>query len=281
MFSDPTDIARIKRLLSEERLEPFRRLAGSDAVAVMLHLRTMRVGAALMPIVALLEIAIRNAVSERLVVLHGTGDWMNWPKPPFKWKGDEAGAISRAIAQARRAIYAKKDARGKRSLDRLAFPSGAPAGLSHAKRVKARQAQVATTAGQNIAQLTLYFWKRLFSEDYEATLWKPALRTLFPNKSIRRAQVAEHLEALYEARNRVAHHELLYGARLLRALDAIDFVVANFELRSPEPMSLLARLTGELRADLNREVTALDALVRSIRNGETLIDLVDTKAATP
>ena len=223
-------------------------------------------GAALMPVTGLLEIAIRNAVANRMTAYHGTPDWTTAPKPPFEWKTKEQDGIRRAVAQARRAAYAKLDAAGKRSLDARAFPVGARTGLSHSDRVSARQKAIAVPSGQIIAQLTLFYWKRLFSADYEATLWKPALRDLFPNKKVGRAEVAGHLEALYEARNRIAHHEPLYGSRLRRALAAIDFVVENFKNRTPDPKSLLARLTVDMRVDLRREVAALEALLVSFRS---------------
>lgn len=264
-ISDPEDIARTKRLFSAERLAPFVRLAGADSGAIALHLQTMRIAAALMPIVGLLEIAIRNAIADRLSAVHGETDWIRAPKSPFEWKEDEDAGIRRAILYAQRSSYAKLDNRQKQALDKAAFPNGVPLTLPHGKRVKERQKRIAVSIHEIVVQLTIFFWKRLFSSDYEATLWKPVLRGLFPNKAIGRAVVSTHLESLYEVRNRIAHHEPIHGRRLRQVLKAIDFVIENFERRTPDPNSLLARLTADMRADLRREVAALDALIASFR----------------
>jgi hypothetical protein len=265
-ISDQADIADAKRLFSAERLAPFVRLAGTDSGAIALHLQTMRISAALMPIVGLLEVAIRNAIADRLSAVHGATDWIRAPKSPFEWKEDEDAGIRRAIAYAQRSSYAKLDNREKQALDKAAFPNGVPSELPHGKRVKERQKRISVSTDEIVVQLTIFFWKRLFSSDYEATLWKPALRGLFPNKAIGRAIVSTNLESLYEVRNRIAHHEPIHGGRLREVLKAIDFVIENFERRSPDPNSLLARLTAGMRADLRREVAALEALLAAFRS---------------
>lgn len=259
------DIRTVRAFLSDERLGPFIRLAGSEAAAVTLYLQTMRVGAALMPVIGFLEVAIRNAVSTRLTGHFGTEDWIVAERSPFSWKGDEHGHLGKALSHARRAAYAKLDPGAKRSLDASAFPAGVPANIAHAARSKKRQSVIVASHGQIVAQLTLFFWKRLFSTDYETTLWKPILRSIFPNKGIKRAQVAVHLEALYEVRNRIAHHEPIHGARLSKALSAIAFVVENLESPMPNSASVLARLLDRMRGELAREVELLEALIAEYR----------------
>lgn len=259
------DIRTVRAFLSDERLGPFIRLAGSEAAAVTLYLQTMRVGAALMPVIGFLEVAIRNAVSTRLTGHFGTEDWIVAERSPFSWKGDEHGHLGKALSHARRAAYAKLDPGAKRSLDASAFPAGVPANIAHAARSKKRQSVIVASHGQIVAQLTLFFWKRLFSTDYETTLWKPILRSIFPNKGIKRAQVAVHLEALYEVRNRIAHHEPIHGARLSKALSAIAFVVENLESPMPNSASVLARLLERMRGELAREVELLEALIAEYR----------------
>ncbi len=269
MDLEPDDIRTIRAFLSDERLGPFLRMAGSETDAVTLYLQTMRVGAALMPVIGFLEIAIRNAVSTRLTHHFRTDDWIVAERSPFRWKGDESGHLGKALSHARRAAYAKLDPGAKRSLDASAFPEGMPASITHAARSKRRQSAIVATHGQIVAQLTLFFWKRLFSADYETTLWKPILRPIFPNKEVKRAQVAVHLEALYEVRNRIAHHEPIHGARLSKALLAIKFVVENLECPVPDGTSVLARLLDRNRGELAREVALLETLIAGCRARRT------------
>ena len=162
---------------------------------------------------------------------------------------------------ARRAAYAKLSQADKRRLDALAFPHGVPPGLTHEAHSKGRQKVVAITQGQLIAQLTLFFWKRLFSPDYEATLWKPSLRRLFPNKAVSRAQIAANLENLYQTRNRIAHHEPVMDARLASVLAAVDFLALNFTMRTPTEDGILAKMTETDRAALKNEAATLAALL--------------------
>lgn len=116
--------------------------------------------------------------------------------------------------------------------------------------------------GQVVAQLTMYFWKRLFSGDYDHALWKPALKRVFPDKSVSRAAVASHLESIYQTRNRIAHHEPVYGRRLAQTETAIEFVARHLggrgqdgatpleKLLQPEMVELQNR-AGEMRRRLD------------------------------
>lgn len=251
------EIAQVASWLSSERLAAFVRVAGTDRDAFELHQQMMDVAGALMPVVGVIEITLRNAICDRLRQHFGTPDWLNNPPAPFVWRGEELDALRRAVRQGQRAEYAKKSNPEKRALDALAFPQGVPPNLSHEDRSKARQRVIPITTGQQIAQLTILFWKRLFSADYEATLWARSLKHLFPNKALGRGQIAVELEALYQARNRIAHHEPLYGARLSQTLGAIDFLTHNFETRIAGPEALLAKTVEPARERLQEEADKL------------------------
>lgn len=259
------DQPQISTLLSAERLAPFIRLAGTELDAIRLHNQSLRLSAALMPAIALIEIALRNASSEQLRTKLGVSDWLTSPPAAhLKWDDLEKKSINRAIKHAQRAAYAKLTNADKKALDALAYPRGLPAsGVPHEKRAKARQAQIQVGMGQVIAQLTLAFWKRLFSSDYETALWKPILRVLFPNKSITRPQVAQHLEVIYEARNRIAHHEPIIDGRLDKLMESIDFLCQNFASKGPDHEAVLANLIQPFRAEINDEVASTKSLVDS------------------
>lgn len=248
-------------LLSGERLAAFIRITGTERDAYELHQQMMAVAAALMPVTGLIEIALRNAICENLRVMFGVPDWLNNPPPPFVWRGEESSSLTRATRQGQRAEYAKKSNAEKKALDAIAYPNGVPAKVSHEHRAKRRQQAIQIHAGQQIAQLTIHFWKRLFSSDYEATLWDRSLKRLFPNKALNRADLATQLEAIYQARNRIAHHEPLYGPRLQRALQAIDFVAVNFGEKQPNPDGIIAKMIADQRLALQHEADKLQTML--------------------
>ena len=255
------DIRAAATLLSSERLSAYLKITGTERDAIELHHQTMQVGAALMPITGLIEIVLRNAICENLRQTFGRPDWLTNPPAPFAWKGEEKAGVKKATIWARRAAYAKMSQTEKRNLDALAYPNGVPATTSHEHRSKARQKFVTITTGQLIAQLTLFFWKRLFSADYAESMWKRSLKKLFPNKALTRAQIAEQLEIVYQARNRIAHHEPVIGPRLTKALAAIDFLALNFGSSTASEDGILAKMTASNRRMLLERTKELETLL--------------------
>lgn len=164
------EVTEIALFLSTERLATFQQMAGSVRGSIELHQRVLQLGSTLAPIIAVIEIAVRNTVCRQMRTMFGVPDWLQNPPQPFEWKSEEAKNITKAIGQARRAAYGKKTNAEKKALDSLAFPKGLPAGTKHEAHVKKRQAAIQIIDGQVVAQLTLYFWKRLFSSDYEHVL---------------------------------------------------------------------------------------------------------------
>ena len=69
-----------------------------------------------------------------------------------------------------------------------------------------------------------------------------------------RAQIAVQLEALYETRNRLAHHEPVYGSRLESILQAIEFISENLNARRPSANNTLAKLVAPQRQSLDEMV---------------------------
>ncbi len=170
-----------------------------------------------------------------------------------------------AVRAAQRAQYAKLDSSQKRQLDDIAFRRGVPANISHEHRSNARQKAIRIPVGQVIAQLTLYFWKRLFSADYEQTLWKPALKRLFPGKWVTRSAVAANLERNYQTRNRIAHYEPVHGSRLDDTLDAIDFITAQLGPAGSDARTPLGKMLEKERIALNQQASALRSRIDALR----------------
>ncbi|MBN8290578.1 Abi family protein [Rhodobacter sp. NTK016B] len=256
------DVEAIQNLLSTERLATFQGLtsSGTSEDAIELHQTTMSLGVSIMAVTGLIEVSLRNAVCHAMNNSFGGNHWLRTPPPnTFKWAYLETSSIAKATKQAQRAAYSKMPGAQKNALDHLAYPNGVPPNANHRVIAQKRQSTISVPDSQVIAQLTIHFWKRLFSENYEQTLWKPALKTVFPNKTINRSDVADHLEVIYEVRNRLAHHEPVYGARLERILESIDFVTLNLCSRKPTPENPFAKLIMPQRDLLHGQVAIFRA----------------------
>ena len=236
------DATVLTGFLSAERLQALVTLTGSNEAAIELHQETLRVGAALMTVTATIEIALRNAVCETLAQHFAVPNWLQQPPITFQWKAPETGKIVQAVDSAKRDRYSKLTQAEKGALDALAYPTGRPANVSHLKRAKDRRKQLAVTEGKVIAELTLYFWKRLYGPEYEQSLWRTALKRTFPDKTLKRAEVAIQLEKIYQSRNRLAHHEPVLHQRFNDTVAAVRFVAERLGQRRPNPASPLANL---------------------------------------
>ncbi len=60
------DLGEIALFISSERLPAFREIAGNERDAIILHQQVLAVGASLAPILAIIEIALRNTICEHL-----------------------------------------------------------------------------------------------------------------------------------------------------------------------------------------------------------------------
>lgn len=281
-MSSDTDVADSVRFLSIERLATFQAITGSTAEAISLHHQTLRVGAQLMMVTAVIEVALRNAVCEKLKSYYTQPNWLVVPPAQLVWQSPESTKIKEAQKHARRAVYAKMSQAQKRHLDTLVFPAGVPADalaggkLAHLRLVAERQKRITITRGQIVAQLTFFFWKRMYSKEYENMLWKP-LKTLFLDRSLKRTHVATQLERLYQSRNRAAHHEPIFGRRLQETLDAIEFFLDHFDGKDANGVSHISRLLAEDFALLKTSAAALEMPYPNLQN---VIQTAGLKLAT-
>lgn len=217
-------------------------LTNSLEDAIELHQATMSLGVAISAVTGAIEIGLRNAIFHEAGTDFARENWLTDPPDGVSWAPLEVLAIKKAIANARRSAYSKLSGSEKAKLDAVAFPRGLPPSIKHRKLAQHRQGTIQVSEGQIVAQLTLHFWKRLFSDHYERTLWKRSLKRIFPNKTYQRAHVAAPLETIYEVRNRLAHHEPVFGKRLEASLEAIDFILENMGSVTPSPEAPLAKL---------------------------------------
>lgn len=260
------DLGQLVELISLERLKKLVDLTGSEAQAIELHQAILAVGCQLMKIIATVEIALRNAVVRNLSAHFGVDNWLQQPPISFQWKVMERENIKKAVDSAKRAKYAKMTQEEKASLEALAYPNGRPAHVSHLQRAKARRTHIPVSEGKVIAELTLHFWKRLFGPEYEQSLWKPTLKRTFPHKRLTRAQIATNLEVIYQARNRLAHHEPVLAERFDNALRSIDFIIHRLSAVEIGPHTPLAIL---LKSDIDSAKVASSNLAARLTEFET------------
>lgn len=224
----------IEDFISAERLQTYFNHTDLEKKAVALHNHTLQLGTSLMSMIALLELSLRNITNQRLIDDFGDADWLLPGHSAFPLKPFERNAISKAYSHAQKAAYSKLSYQQKTDLDAQAFPAGKPANIAHKNVAKKRQALFQPTHGQVISQTTLSFWKRLYAGEYSSTLWKPSLKKVFPNKDIDRRDISVALETIYAIRNRVAHHEPVFGQRLEDCMKAIVFIRESIGARKGE-----------------------------------------------
>lgn len=262
---EDADLAEITKLLSPERLGKLHELTGNSRAAIELHQKTLRLGADLMNIIAVIEIALRNSICDNLGQHFGQAGWLLAPPAPFQWKDSEENKITQALDSARRAEYSKLTQADKHALDAHAFPNGRPANLPHTRRSKLRRAHIQVTDGKVIAELTFYIWKRLCGPDYEHTLWRPTLKKVFPNKRVKRSDVADNLEIVYQSRNRLAHHEPVLYSRFADTIAAITYIAQHLEARTPGDHTPLYRLIADDIAAIEASAATLHAELDAYR----------------
>lgn len=268
------DVAGLTRMLSAERLSALTVLTGSVEIAIELHQETLRVGASLMTVIATIEIALRNSVCENLTQHFAVPNWLRQPPVPFQWRAPELKKVGMAHDSARRAEYSKLTQAQKHALDALAYPNGRPPSKSHLDRSKDRRKHIVVSDGKIIAELTLYFWKRLYGPEYDQSLWRTSLKRSFPYKKLSRADVATQLEYIYQARNRLAHHEPVLHRRFTDTVRAIEFVVQHLEATKPNSSTPLASLLARDIAKVISEAEALHTRLNSYRTAAHALDAV-------
>lgn len=220
-----------------------------------------------MNITASIEISLRNTVCENLGHYFSVPNWLQQPPIHFQWREPEKTKITQALDSAQRAEYSKMTQAQKSALDGLAYPNGRPPNTSHLKRAKDRRKRIIVSEGKVIAELTLYFWKRLYGPDYDQTLWRTTLKKTFPYKRLTRSDVAIHLEKIYQARNRIAHHEPVLHKRFDDTMEAIDFFIRHLDAAPPSPNTPLANLLSADIHELKSKARVLHDSLASFRVG--------------
>lgn len=244
MTFDSRDAFYLTRAISEDRLRRLAEMTGDRFAAIQIHQDTLALNGQLMKLVATVEIGLRNIVYATVADYFGVQNWLQQPPIRLNLKEMERRKIAAAHDCARRSEYAKMSQAQKGHLRDLAFPLGKPLAIKRPRFNKLKREQIAVPDGKVVAELTLGFWKRLYSADYEQELWRTALKRTFPNKSLKRAQVASQLEIIVQMRNRLAHHEAVFAERFEKLGSAIEFVASELDSRGQNEPTALAKMLG-------------------------------------
>jgi len=168
------DWSDLEKHFSAARLGRYRASCNGDvARAAKAYVNNMLLAEATMPMLNVLEIALKNGVHQRLITLYKRSDWWDsWVSDPsFAW-------------QVREVVSAK---------------------------AKLQRRAEALTPDKIIAELPFGFWSSLFNVQFQTILWKD-LRLIFPRcpkPQRQRHTVSSALNQIRELRNRVFHHEQL------------------------------------------------------------------------
>ncbi|AVB17288.1 MULTISPECIES: Abi family protein [Pseudomonas syringae group] len=170
----PMNWSDLEKHFSSARLSRYRAsCAGDEVKAATAYVNNMLLAEAMMPMLSVLEIALKNGIHRRLSALYHRADW--WEE----WASDQAFAWqSREVASAKNKLQ--------------------------------RRSETATT-DKIVAELAFGFWSSLFNGSFQTVLWKD-LRLVFPRcpKHQRKRQtISSALNLIRNLRNRVFHHEQL------------------------------------------------------------------------
>lgn len=175
MRIDETEPRHICAKLSSERMARYLRESGGDhAQALALYSWNAFLSAALFELLHYSEIFLRNSMQEQLARAASNGPMVApWYDQPWVQASERA-----KIAEAK-------------------------------ARVAAAHQDV--TEGRVVAELPFGFWCALLSRNYDGTLWRTLLYQAFPYSDRNRATVVGAVERCRLLRNRIAHHEPVYG----------------------------------------------------------------------
>lgn len=187
---------QIRLALSHARIGTFEAATGSGAPlsdALALYAWNAQISAAFLAPLHICEVVVRNAVAAALEAVYGD----RWPwSPVFE--------------------------------DSLPNPGGSHFNPRRELR-RARDGQAST--GKVVAELKMVFWQKMFTGRFDGRLWIAHLKRVMPhdNSSVSvqqlRGRVHADLEQLRVLRNRIAHHEPIFGRSLEDDFEKIERLI--------------------------------------------------------
>ena len=163
----PSQVANVQSLLSQERFGPYLRDAQNDPVAALRQYeRNTLLSESLYGVLQALEVAVRNSMHNVLTV--------GFQSPEWYFKAPLVPPETERVQEARTVLL---------------------------------RAKQAPTPGQMVATLAFGFWVALTNKKYARGLWVPHLSKAFPRRRMNHSDAHVRLKRLRDLRNRVAHHE--------------------------------------------------------------------------
>ena len=189
--------AIVEKIISKERLEPYLYYHKNDlSKAIAQYKSNILISESFYPLLAVLEIGIRNSIDYQLTKRFNDKEWYDnkeFVKIATRFQIDR-------LSHARTNIYSEKKV---------------------------------ITPGRIISELSFGFWTSLFDTKFEMTLWKN-LRLSFPScpKNIRkRKTMSSKFNRIRKLRNRIFHHEAitwnlnvlnLYKDEIIQGIEWLD-----------------------------------------------------------
>lgn len=205
----------LERSISAPRLGRYIQTCQDDTKAALgLYQWNLEISAAFFVPLQMLEVTIRNAISEAIEAAYGS-----------TWTHNQGFISSLKIL--------KKGFSPRHHLTQVAGEFG--------------------SSDKAIAELKFIFWQMMFVAGHDATIWNSHLRVAFPNLgdgTVQQIRGAFHegLGTLRTLRNRIAHHEPIFERDLHHDLHLIDTFIgyrcqhtANWMRRIEQVSALLAR----------------------------------------
>jgi len=172
-------------VLSVARFQPYLDAAGgSDDLALQLYEWNIAVSAALWEVIAVVEVAVRNAMNDQLTAVCGA-----------RWYDNTAVLDDRSLSAVREAK--RRAARG--------VPTASP-----------------LSPGKVISEMSFGSWVAFLDQGgrsaaqgrrlrYHDTLWTPALQHAFPAGPGHQRKTNRGLRTIQSLRNRIGHHEKIFN----------------------------------------------------------------------
>jgi hypothetical protein len=193
----PQERLKIPSALSTPRFATYLSACNDDTVdALRLYGWNARVASAFLFPLHLFEICVRNSVANAATATYNT----DWP-----W----VASFERSLPRPHRRHFSPHD---------------------EILKVRRRH-ENPRSSGKVIADLKFAFWVSMFTVSHEARLWTPHIKVEFPNApastTVRqlRTKIYGVSDTVRLLRNRIAHHEPIFGLDLIARYEAIEEII--------------------------------------------------------
>jgi hypothetical protein len=193
------DLKTISALISQPRLGRYLAAEGGDLRrALALYRWNAQVSAAFMFPLHMCEVSTRNGIIDAVERVYGP----NWHLAPAF----------------------------ENSLPHFSGRPGGPQPFSPQGELRRARRDMAT-AGKVVAELRFAFWIAMLTHRHDGRLWIPWIKTEFPefgplSPKFCRSTLHTEMEEIRKFRNRIAHHEPIFGRNLQQDYDRMRQVIA-------------------------------------------------------